>query len=117
MNGLAKLIVCLALVLIGAALADAQQPMEHYKPQWTWPGSTGTNPAAALRRHLETTHGQNLAGLSDVQAAKLHDQLHGHGVPATTKRYAPTTTTSCPGGRCPTNTKAPTRWIWRPFAR
>lgn len=117
--------LALIVLVCFAGLASAQQ-MEHYKPRWTWPGSTGPTPAASLRHHLETTHGQNLAGLSDVQAAKLHDQLHGGrtstswttgttrpAAPAAPVRRVLPAASNCPGGNCPTGT-GPVRWLpWR----
>lgn len=37
-------------------------------PNWTWPGD--------LRQHLESTHGQSTAGLSESELRDLHDNLH-----------------------------------------
>lgn len=82
---------------------------------WTYPGD--------ITSHLETDHGQSVAGLSHEQQLDLHDSLHESGRTSgvtvsrsyvrtsapivSTPVYAPqfsTAVSSCPNGQCPTAT-------------
>lgn len=45
-----------------------QRSVNHYNPQWTWPGNLGS--------HLQGTHRVNVSGMTHDQMEQLHDQLH-----------------------------------------
>lgn len=88
-----------------------QPVVSEYKARWTFPGD--------LTTHLQTTHGQSVAGMSVADQLRLHDSLHDsapktsyqvvrsapvvRSVPmySTSRTTTKTTTSNCPGGVCP----------------
>lgn len=89
-----------------------QPVVSEYKARWTFPGD--------LTTRLQTSHGQNVSGMSVADQLKLQDSLHDGSVVSRTVtrsvapvvsypvvrvpqvRYTPVYSTSnCPGGVCP----------------
>jgi len=101
------------------------QPLvSEYKARWTFPGD--------LTTHLQTTHGQNVSGMSVADQLKLHDSLHDGSVVSrtVTKSVAPVvsypavrmpvvrsvpvySTSNCPGGVCPVPSRTRTTTVSR----
>lgn len=85
-----------AVVAVPAkAVANA---VDNYRARWTYPGELG--------HHLQTTHGQNVAGMTHADMLRLHDALHegvsSHGSVGM-QRLAPQSSQSeCPDNVCPT---------------
>lgn len=76
--------------------------------RWTFEGM-GTNPPAAMKaRHLAEVHGLDTTGMTSEQMSDLHDNAHNYGdskaygLPNLEVTRQPTTSSSCPGGNCPT---------------
>jgi hypothetical protein len=77
---------------------------------WTYPGDITT--------HMQTTHGQNVSGMSVEQQLSMHDAIHeSQSKPASVARSVTRSnvqTSNCPGGVCPTNASSVTRSYSRP---
>jgi hypothetical protein len=76
---------------------------------WTYPGD--------ITSHLQTTHGQNVSGMSTEQQLSLHDSIHEsqRGNVSRTVTRSNVQTSNCPGGVCPTNSNSNS--VMKSFAR
>lgn len=75
-------------------------------PRWTFEG-LGTNPPPAMKaEHLASDHGLVTTGMTSSEMSDLHDNAHNYGdskaygVPGMTVMKQ--SSSSCPGGNCPT---------------
>lgn len=95
---------------IHTAAKVAAAPVANYRARWTYPGT--------IEHHMATSHGVSVSGMSEAELLSQHDLMHDMMGPVYQSQNVSYSSSSCPGGVCPTSgTTSRPRLLGRIFRR